>query len=97
MIPKTADRIKELRELNGLTQSELAKHLSVTRSSVNAWEMDISTPSIERILDLSDFFHVSTDYLLGRCDEHIIDLQNYDTEEKELIYRLLYYFDLSKK
>lgn len=37
MIVQTADRIRELREKNDMTQSELAKRLSITRSSVNAW------------------------------------------------------------
>ena len=36
MIIQTAERIRELREKNDMTQSELAKRLSITRSSVNA-------------------------------------------------------------
>ena len=37
------DKIKDLRELYNLTQSDVAKSLEITRSSVNAWEMGIST------------------------------------------------------
>ena len=40
-----ADRIKSLREKQNKTQTELAKQLGITRSSVNAWEMGISVPS----------------------------------------------------
>ena len=36
-----ADRIKELREKNDMTQSDLARKLSLTRSAINAWEMGI--------------------------------------------------------
>lgn len=36
-----ADKIKDLRELYSLTQSDVAKSLEITRSSVNAWEMGI--------------------------------------------------------
>ena len=60
-----ADRIKHLREDMGMTQAGLAKALGITRSSVNAWEMGISVPSTQYIVELAAIFHVSTDYLLG--------------------------------
>lgn len=59
-----ADKIKLLREKSGLTQSELAKQLGITRSGVNAWEMGISVPSTQYVVELALFFDVSTDYLL---------------------------------
>lgn len=59
------DKIKYLREQQGYTQSELAKKLGITRSSVNAWEMGISAPSTQYVVELSNIFKVSTDYLLG--------------------------------
>ena len=52
MIINTAARIKELRLKNNLTQTEMAKRLYVTRSSVNAWEMAISIPSTEKSTEL---------------------------------------------
>ena len=51
-----------------MTQTELAKKLGITRSSVNAWEMGISVPSTQYIIELSLLYKVSTDYLLGRTD-----------------------------
>lgn len=60
-----ADRIRYLREQNRLTQTELAKRLGITRSSVNAWEMGISVPSTQYVVELAEIFKVSTDYLLG--------------------------------
>ena len=45
-----ADRIKTLREENQMTQAELARRLSITRASVNAWEMGISVPSTQYIV-----------------------------------------------
>ena len=59
-----ADKIKLLREQRGLTQTELAKKLGITRSGVNAWEMGITIPSTQYIIELAYFFKVSTDYLL---------------------------------
>lgn len=60
-----AERIKYLREQKGLTQADLARQMGITRSSVNAWEMGISVPSTQYIVELSNIFKVSTDYLLG--------------------------------
>lgn len=59
-----ADRIRVLREQKGLTQTDLAKQLGITRSSVNAWELGISVPSTQYIVELAYIFKVSTDYLL---------------------------------
>ena len=93
MIVKTADRIRELREKNNLTQAQLARALYVTRSSVNAWEMAVSVPSTEKIIDLSQILHTTTDYLLGIDSQESILIESYTYEEKEILYRLLRYFD----
>ena len=59
-----ADKIKTLREKKGITQSELAGSLGITRSAVNAWEMGITVPSTQYVVLLAKHFNVSTDYLL---------------------------------
>lgn len=96
MIILTASRIKELREANALTQTALAKRLSVTRASVNAWEMGISVPSVDKVIDLANLFHVTTDYILGVDSNNIIDVSNLNKDELELIHRMLSYFDKFK-
>ena len=60
-----AEKVKKLKEQKGLSQVELARLLGITRSSVNAWEMGISVPSTQYIVDLAGVFDISTDYLLG--------------------------------
>ncbi len=60
-----ADRIKALRNQSGLTQSDIARSFGISRSSVNAWEMGLSVPSTQYIVELAKLFDVSTDYLLG--------------------------------
>lgn len=91
------DVIKSLREDAGLSQSELARRLDVTRSSVNAWEMGLSTPTAQYIVALSRLFHVSADYLLGLDTKRQVVLDSYSQQEIELIYGLLNYFDEQKK
>lgn len=77
-----ADRIKVLREQNGLTQTDLAKRLGITRSSVNAWEMGISVPSTQYIVELAQIFKVSTDYLL--CVDHTATINVAGLSEKDI-------------
>lgn len=59
-----ADRIQTLRKTNGISQEELADKIGVSRQAVSKWESEQSSPDIEKIILLSDYFNVTTDYLL---------------------------------
>lgn len=59
-----ADKILSLRRQHGWSQEELAARLAVSRQSVSKWESGQSLPDIDKILELSRLFGVSTDYLL---------------------------------
>ena len=84
-----ADRIKSIREQNHLTQTELAKRLGITRSSVNAWEMGISVPSTQYLTELASLFHVSTDYLLGIDGTSTIDISGLTDEDKFIVLTII--------
>ena len=86
-----AERIKFLREQKTYTQTELAKKLGITRSSVNAWEMGISVPSTQYIVELSNIFSVSNDYLLGVEKTSTIDISGLTEQDIEMIYTLAEY------
>ena len=88
-----SDRIKFLREKAGYSQAQLAKKLDGTRSSVNSWEMDLSTPTSQYVVAMARLFHVSTDYLLGLESEFSLSLENYTQEEIALLYNMVKYFD----
>ena len=59
-----ADKIIDLRKKAGWSQEELADKLGVSRQSVSKWEGAQSIPDMNKILQLSELFGVSTDYLL---------------------------------
>ncbi len=86
-----ADRIKFLREQQKITQTELAKRLGITRSSVNAWEIGISVPSTQYIVELAEIFHVSTDYLLGVNSTAVIPAAGLSEEDMQMVYQLIDY------
>ena len=91
-----AERIKELREKAGLSQAALAKKLDVTRSSVNAWEMGLSTPTTQFVVALCRQFHVSADYLLGLDSSYSLSLEGYAQDEIGLLFEMIKYFDSRK-
>ncbi|MDE6714632.1 MAG: helix-turn-helix domain-containing protein [Lachnospiraceae bacterium] len=59
-----ADRIQNLRKIRGISQEQLAEAIGVSRQAVSKWESEQSTPDLEKIVLMSDFFDVTTDYLL---------------------------------
>lgn len=61
-------RISELRNKKGISQLQLAKDLNVSRNTVSMWETNKRAIKNERIIQLADYFNVTTDYLLGRVE-----------------------------
>lgn len=57
--------IQCLREEANIRQSELAKNLGLGRTTISNYENNYSSPDLETLIQIADFFHVSTDYLLG--------------------------------
>lgn len=66
-----ADKIIMLRKKNGWSQEDLAGRLNVSRQAVAKWESAQSVPSLKKILQLSELFEVTTDYLLKDDAEQI--------------------------
>ena len=77
-----ADKIIEERKKNGWSQEELASKLGVSRQAVSKWESSGSIPDLQRILQMSELFGVTTDYLLK--DEIEEERQNEYIETKTI-------------
>ncbi len=59
-----ADKLIELRKKNGWSQEKLAEELNVSRQTVSKWEGAQSVPDFNRVIQISELFGVTTDYLL---------------------------------
>ncbi len=59
-----SDKIYALRNQSHLSQAELAERLKVSRQTISKWEIGSSYPEIDKLIAISNFFHVTTDYLL---------------------------------
>lgn len=59
-----SDRIQYLRKARGISQEGLADQIGVSRQAVSKWESEQSMPDLDKIISMSDYFAVTTDYLL---------------------------------
>ncbi len=59
-----AEKLLNLRTEYGYSQETLAEKLNVSRQAVSKWESGATLPETDKVIALSDFFGVSTDYLL---------------------------------
>lgn len=72
-----SNRIRFLRQSKQLNQVQFSEKLGVTKQTISNWENGNILPSVEMLEKISDFFEVSTDYLLGR-----------DRQDQENIYTI---------
>ncbi len=59
-----ADKLYNLRTKYGYSQEALAEKLKVSRQAISKWELGTALPETEKVITISEFFNVSTDYLL---------------------------------
>ena len=58
------DKIQKLRKEQGLSQEQLAVQLDVSRQAISKWELGESVPDLNKVILLSEYFQVTTDFLL---------------------------------
>ena len=66
---KFHEKLLQQRKTAGMTQSELAEKLNVSRQAVSRWEMGTAMPEVENLIMMSELFGVSLDYLLKDKEE----------------------------
>ena len=80
--------LKELRQEKGDTQSDIAKALNISQKAYSYYERGEREPSIDMLIQISNYFNVTVDYLLGREKSKYYELTE---DEYNLIkrYRML--------
>jgi len=66
------EMLVNLRKTKGLSQEQLAEELNLTRQTISKWELNQSTPDINYLVRLSDFFGVTADYLIKGEEEDCV-------------------------
>jgi len=73
------EKLKELRKKHGLTQGELSEKTGISRRVISSLELNYNEPNLPQLIKLSEFFGVTTDYLIKGIEvEKIIT----DTEQE---------------
>ena len=88
MAETLGERIKRLRKSKGKTQEQVATALLLNRRAISSYEKNEREPSIETIVLLARYFHVTTDYLLGIGRNRAINASGL-TEKEYLLMREL--------
>lgn len=78
-----SEKLQLLRRGKGLTQEALAQALSVSRQAVAKWEAGQAFPDISNLIEISNLFHVTVDYLVREqdCAASPIEAQNGDLQQ----------------
>jgi len=103
------ERLRELREHRGLSQTDVANDLHISRQSYNFYENGQREPNQEMLLKLADYYNVTTDYLLGRSNsplseissqelpkEFLLELKDADNKTINEVWQYLQYLTLKK-
>lgn len=93
MIYGLPERLRELREKYGISQSDVAKRLSLTSSTISSYERGERTPSLLIILKFSYLYNCSVDYLLGKNNDdgsHVyIDITELSEKKRKAVDELI--------
>ena len=63
-----SDKLYELRKKGGLSQEQLAEQLGVSRQAISKWESGKAIPESDTLVSISEYFHVTLDYLMKEND-----------------------------
>ena len=72
------------RKKKGISQEDLANALNVSRQAVSKWESSQSVPDMDKIVALSSYFNITTDYLLKDEIETMDGADNYSSKNVDM-------------
>jgi transcriptional regulator with XRE-family HTH domain len=84
-----SEKLLTLRKSKDLTQAQLAEKLNISRQSISKWESGQSIPELDKILELSNIFDVTTDYLLkpSEIDELSVKTEILEKQQQQMLLR----------
>lgn len=77
--------MKDLRRNRNISQTELAKHLGVSKSVISSYETGVHFPPYDILIKIANLFDVSTDYLLGVPDYRKINVDGLTERQIEAV------------
>ena len=81
--------LKQLRKSHNLTQEELGKQIGLSKAVVSKYENGLGYPTFDMLIGISDYFGVTTDYLLGVSKNRSIDVSSLTEAQIDAVYKLI--------
>lgn len=80
-------KLLELRNEKGLSQRQMAKILNISQGTYNNWENENTQPSVEQLIQMSKFFDVSVDFLIGNSEDMggVVHLKHLNKREEQIL------------
>ena len=82
-------RLRELREDKNMTQTQVAKRLCLSKTTISGYENNIKTPSLDVLMRLSILYGVSTDYILGLENRKMLLIDGLSQNQEDIMKILL--------
>lgn len=82
------NRIKQLRKARSLRQADVARETCIDQKTLSNYEIGKTNPDSYSIIQLAEFFGVTTDYLLGVSDYNLKDPQAMMDEVERMEHQL---------
>lgn len=82
-------RLRELRRAKGMTQTQAAMRLGLSKTTISGYENNIKTPSLDVLVKLAILYGVSSDYILGLENRKLLQIDGLTTPQEEILRSLL--------
>lgn len=82
-------KFSDLRKDKGFTQEDIANRLNVSSQAVSKWENDVSYPDISLLVEISEIFDVSVDFLLGKRNEAAVVLETTKKDVNKMLLKIV--------
>lgn len=82
-------RLRALRKQKKLTQTQVALRLNLSKTTISGYENNTKTPSLDVLVQLSQFYGTTTDYLLGLSNHPVLVMDGISERQQEILKILL--------
>ncbi len=89
--------LKQLRKSHNLTQEELGKQIGLSKAVVSKYENGMGYPTFDVLIEIAQYFSVTTDYLLGVSKGKTIDVSSLTETQIDAIYKVVAEFNKANK
>lgn len=89
--------LKQLRKINNLTQAELGSRVGLSKAVVSKYENGMAYPTYDVLIQIANYFGVTTDYLLGASKGKTIDVSTLTDSQIDTIHRIISEFNSANK